>query len=209
MAAKEPTARENALTRAGVRVGTYRYTTMDILLIAVIAAVGGVVNAYATGAWAKFIEGEAGPFGAALDNPFYIFWVIIAVLLIPKPGVAVVTSMLAGVVEVVAGSEDGSIVLVFTLLQGLGIEIGFLIWRYRAVLVAALIGGALCGVGCAICLMYIFGFDKFGFGLQVAMILALAAADAVIGGGLGYVIARGVARAGNIGPGRGGWVRAD
>ncbi len=57
--------------------------------------------------------------------------------------------------------------------------------------------------------MYIFGFDKFGFGLQVAMILALAAADAVIGGGLGYAIARGVARAGNIGPGRGGWVRAD
>ncbi len=88
MATKEPVARENALTRVGVKVGTYRYTTMDILLIAVIAAVGGVVNAYAVGAWAKFIEGAAGPFGAALDNPFFIFWVIIAVLLIPKPGVA-------------------------------------------------------------------------------------------------------------------------
>jgi energy-coupling factor transport system permease protein len=209
MATKTPAVRDNALTRAGLKVGTYRYTTMDILIIAVIAAVGGVVNAYATGAWAKFIEGAAGPFGAALDNPFYIFWVIIAVLLIPKPGVAVVTSMLAGVVEVVAGSEDGSIVLVFTLLQGVGIEIGFFVFRYRASIAPALLGGALCGVGCAICLMYIFGFDKFGIGLQIAMVAALAAADAVIGGGLGYAIARGVARAGNIGPGRGGFERAD
>jgi energy-coupling factor transport system permease protein len=198
-----------ALNRVGMKVGSYRYTTMDILVIAVIAAIGGVVNAYGTGAWAKFIEAAAGPFGAALDNPFYIFWVIIAVLLIPKPGVAIVTSMLAGIVEVVAGSEDGSIVLVFTLLQGVGIELGFLIFRYRSNLPAALLGGALCGVGCAICLTWIFGFDKFGFGAQLALILALAVADAVIGGILGYVIARGVERAGNIGPGREGWVRAD
>src|SRR5260370_15234859 len=120
---------------------------MEMRVIGVVGAVGGVVNAYATGAWAKFIEGAAGPFGAALDNPFYIFWVIIAVLLIPKPGVAVVTSMLAGIIEVVAGSEDGSIVLVFTLLQRVGIEISFLIFKYRAVMSAALLGGALFDVG--------------------------------------------------------------
>jgi energy-coupling factor transport system substrate-specific component len=211
MLTKEPptSTEERGLNKIGVKVGTYRYTTMDILLIAVIAAVGGVVNAYAVGAWAKFIEAAAGPFGAALDNPFYIFWVIIAVLLIPKPGVAIVTSMLAGIIEVLAGSEDGSVVLVFTLLQGVGIELGFLIWRYRSQLPAALLGGALCGVGCAICLTWIFGFDKFGAGLQILLILALAAADAVIGGILAYIIARGVARAGNIGPGRGGYVRAD
>src|SRR5712664_3010275 len=105
-----PTAtEERGLNKIGVKVGTYRYTTMDILVIAVIAAVGGVVNAYAVGAWAKFIEAAAGPFGAALDNPFYIFWVIIAALLIPKPGVAIVTSMLAGIIEVLAGPEDGSV----------------------------------------------------------------------------------------------------
>lgn len=184
---------------AGVAVGKYRYTTLDILIIAVIAAIGGVVNAYLVGAWAKFIEGAIGPFGAALDNPFYIFWVIIAVLLVPKPGVAIVASMLAGIVEVVAGSEDGSIVLVFTLLQGVGVELGFLLFRYARTLPAALAGGALCGIGCAICLTFVFGFDKLDPLPLVALFGALALCDAVIGGVLGYVIAQGVGRAGYAG----------
>jgi energy-coupling factor transport system permease protein len=193
--------------QTGVSVGKYRYTTLDILIIAVIAAIGGVVNAYATGAWAKFIEGAIGPFGAALDNPFYIFWVIIAVLLVPKPGVAIVASMLAGIVEVVAGSEDGSIVLVFTLLQGVGIELGFLAFRYARSLPAALLGGALCGIGCSICLTFVFGFDKLDAGPLVALFAAIAICDAVIGGLLGYAIAQGVARAGFAG-GTQAWTRA-
>src|SRR5919197_4936298 len=97
----------------GVTLGRYRYTTLDILIIAVIAAIGGVVSAYVVGAWAKFIEGAIGPFGAALNNPFFIFWGIVAVLLVPKPGVAVISSGVTGAVEVVAGSLDGSVVLVF------------------------------------------------------------------------------------------------
>jgi energy-coupling factor transport system permease protein len=192
---------------AGVGVGKYRYTTLDILLIAVIAAIGGVVNAYVVGAWAKFIEGAIGPFGAALDNPFYIFWVIIAVLLVPKPGVAVVASMLAGIVEVVAGSEDGSIVLVFTLLQGVGIELGFLVFRYARTIQSALLGGALCGIGCAICLTFVFGFDTLAPVPLILLFIAMAVGDALIGGILGYVIAQGVNRAGFAG-GTQTWERA-
>jgi energy-coupling factor transport system substrate-specific component len=191
---------------AGVSVGRYRYTTLDILIMAVIAAVGGVVNAYVVGAWAKFIEGAAGPLGAALDNPFFIFWVIVAVLLIPKPGVAIITSMLAGIVEVVAGSLDGSIVLVFTLLQGVGVELGFLVFRYARTLQAAWLGGALCGIGCAICLTFIFGFDKLDPAGLIGLFVALALGDALIGGTLAWVIAQGVGRAGLAG-GREEWQR--
>jgi energy-coupling factor transport system substrate-specific component len=192
---------------AGVAVGKYRYTTLDILIIAVVAAIGGVVNAYVTGAWAKFIEGAVGPFGAALDNPFYIFWVIIVVLLVPKPGVAIVTSLLAVIVEMVAGSEDGSIVLVFGLLQGIGLELGFLVFRYARTLPAAILSGALCGIGCAICLTFIFGFDTLAPLPLVALFVALAVCDGLIGGILGYVIARGVNRAGFAG-GTQTWERA-
>jgi energy-coupling factor transport system substrate-specific component len=184
---------------AGVGVGKYRYTTLDILIIAVVSAIGGVFNAYITGAWAKFIEGAIGPFGAALDNPIYIFWIIIVALLIPKPGVALATGLLATLVEVIAGSEDGSIVLVFGLLQGVGAELGFLLFRYNRSLAAALVAGALTGIGCAIGLTFVFGFFTFSGLVIVPFFVAMAVGDGIIGGLLGYVIARGVMRAGFAG----------
>jgi energy-coupling factor transport system substrate-specific component len=190
----------------GVAVGKYRYTTLDILIIAVIAAIGGVVSAYVVGAWAKFIEGAMGPFGAALNNPFFIFWGIVAVLLVPKPGVAIISSLLTGIVEVVAGSLDGSIVLVFTFLQGVGVELGFLAFRYARSLQAAILGGALAGIGCAICLTLVFGFTKLDPVLLVAFFAALAIADGLIGGILAWVIAQGVGRAGFAGE-REAWQR--
>jgi energy-coupling factor transport system permease protein len=183
----------------GVGVGKYRYTTLDILIIAVVSAIGGVFNAYVTGAWAKFIEGAIGPFGAALDNPIYIFWIIVVVLLVPKPGVALATGLLATVVEVIAGSEDGSVVLVFGLLQGIGAELGFLAFRYARTIPAVLLAGALTGIGCAIGLTFVFGFFTFAGVAIVAFFIAMALGDGIIGGLLGYVIARGVTRAGFAG----------
>ena len=155
-----------------------------------------VFNAYVTGAWAKFIEGAIGPFGAALDNPIYIFWIIIVALLIPKPGVALVTGLLATLVEVIAGSEDGSIVLVFGLLQGAGAELGFLLFRYHRSVMAAVVAGALTGVGCAIGLTFVFGFFTFAGAAIIPFFIAMAIGDGLIGGLLGWVIARGVNRAG-------------
>ena len=190
----------------GVTLGRYRYTTLDILIIAVIAAIGGVVSAYVVGAWAKFIEGAIGPFGAALNNPFFIFWGIVAVLLVPKPGVALISSVLTGAVEVVAGSLDGSIVLVFVFLQGLGVEIGFLALGYARSLPAAVLGGALAGIGCAISLTAVFGFTKLDPVVLVVFYAAMAVADGLIGGILAWVIAQGVGRAGIAG-GREGWQR--
>jgi energy-coupling factor transport system substrate-specific component len=189
-----------------VTLGRYRYTTLDILIIAVIAAIGGVVSAYVVGAWAKFIEGAIGPFGAALNNPFFIFWGIVAVLLVPKPGVALISSVLTGAVEVVAGSLDGSIVLVFVFLQGLGVEIGFLALGYARSLPAAVLGGALAGIGCAISLTAVFGFTKLDPVVLVVFYAAMAVADGLIGGILAWAIAQGVGRAGIAG-GREGWQR--
>ncbi|MGI9951691.1 ECF transporter S component [Moorellaceae bacterium AZ2] len=177
----------------------YRYSTMDLLIIAVIAAVGGVVSAYVVGPWAKFIEGALGPFGAALDNPFFTFWGIVAGLLIGKPGVAFIASMLTGLIEVLAGSLDGSVVFVFVALQGLGAEIGLGLFRYRPVVWSALISGALAGVGCSITMLYVFGFVKLGPTIQLLYILTMGATGLIIAGGLSYLIMQGLMRAGIAG----------
>src|SRR5919201_3065842 len=121
---------------------SFRYSTTDILYVAVVSVIGGILSAYAVGPWAKFIEGVLGPYGAALDNPFFILWYIIVGLLTRKPGLTFITAMLTGLVEVLAGSLDGSIVFVFVALQGIGAELGLLAFRYRPSLQAALVSGA-------------------------------------------------------------------
>lgn len=181
---------------AGTQVGRYRYTTADLLIMAVISAVGGVVSAWAIVPWAKFIEGALGPFGVPLDNPFFIFWSLVAGLLIRKPGVTFITAMLTGAVEVLAGSLDGSIVFVFVAFQGAGAELGLLLFRYRGTYPAALAGGALAGVGVSIPLMWIFGFVQLDPAFQVLLLLANMAGDALIGGTLAFAIVKGLERIG-------------
>jgi energy-coupling factor transport system substrate-specific component len=198
----------DAGSRTNRGTGGYRYRTADILLVGAIAAVGGVVSAYVIVPWAKFIEGLLGPFGAVFDNPFFIFWAIVAALLIRKPGVGVVTSVLTGAVEVLVGSADGSIVLIVTLLQGLGVELGFLLFRYRATLPAAIAAGAGAGLGASIALLYVFGFFQLATAVQIPFIIALMAGDAIIGGLLAWAIAQGVIRTGVWGGG-GAYQRVD
>lgn len=169
---------------------------MDILTVAVVAAVGGVVGAYLVGPWAKFIEGVLGPFGAALDNPFFILWYIVIGLLTRKPGLTFIGGMLTGTIELLAGSLDGSIVLVFTLLQAIGAELGFLIYRYRPTLQAAFLSGALAGIGCAICLTLIFGFTVLPIVPLILFYIAMALGDGIIGGGLAWLIYKGVLKTG-------------
>ena len=173
-----------------------RYSTKDILTIAAISAIGGVAGALLVGPWAKFIEGILGPFGAALDNPFFIFWATLAGLIIPKPGVALATSCLMSVVEVLAGSLDGSIALIFGLLQGVGLELGLAVFGYRRHLFSAVASCAFGGVGCAITLMYVFGFVHLPGTLQIPLIIALATGDGLIGGLLANAIANSLRRAG-------------
>ncbi len=178
---------------------SFRYSTMDILTVAVVSIIGGIVSAYAVGPWAKFIEGVLGPYGAALDNPFFIVWYIIVGLLTRKPGLTFISAMLTGLVEVLAGSLDGSIVFVFVALQGIGAEIGLAAFRYRPTLLAALISGALAGIGCAIPLTIIFGFAKLPPLETVILFIALALGDGIIGGGLAYIIYTALQRTGVTG----------
>ncbi len=172
------------------------YSTKDILTIAAISAIGGIVGAFLIGPWAKLIEGVLGPFGAALDNPFFIFWATLAGIIIPKPGVALATSCLMSLVEVLAGSLDGSIVLIFGVLQGIGLELGFAIFAYRRHPLSPFVSCALGGVGCAISLMYVFGFVRLSGPLQVLLVCALMAGDGIIGGLLANAIAKSLRRAG-------------
>jgi energy-coupling factor transport system substrate-specific component len=86
-----------------------------------------------------------------------------------KPGVAIVTEMLAALVEVLLGSFYGPLVLVSAFVQGLGAEAGFLIFRYKRFDMLTMI---LASIGATI-LSFIWGFLRSGFFELPIWLLAL------------------------------------
>ncbi|XOQ16070.1 MAG: Thiamine ABC transporter permease [Shouchella clausii] len=72
--------------------------------------------------------------GLQADQLLYGMWFIagtIAALLIKKPGVALLAETAAASGEFFAGSPYGPLLLLYGVLQGLGIELAFALFKYR------------------------------------------------------------------------------
>ena len=107
-----------------------RFTTWDLVVIVIVGVVTGAINGLFSSAWgALFATG--GPYLA--NTIGWVFWigVLLAAFIVRKPGAALITGVIQGLVEMVAGTPFGLTALGWTTLQGLGVEVGFLIFRYR------------------------------------------------------------------------------
>ncbi len=65
---------------------------------------------------------------------FYGIWfmaALAAVYILRRPGVGIVAENIASVIEVILGNSFGPIVILSALIQGLGVELGFAIFRYK------------------------------------------------------------------------------
>lgn len=123
---------------------------------------------------------------------------VVGGLVVRRPGAALFAETLAAVVSMIPGTKWGVEVLVSGLLQGIGAEIGFAILGYAAFgLGAAMLAGALSAPLEAVYEWFVYWTD-WDLGYQVAYLVILTAAGAVIAGGLGYLLTRGVARTGAL-----------
>ena len=67
-------------------------------------------------------------------EPYYGIWfmaALAAVYILRRPGVGIVAEIIASVIEVILGNSFGPIVILSALIQGLGVELGFAIFRYK------------------------------------------------------------------------------
>ncbi|HZG86565.1 ECF transporter S component [Paenibacillus sp.] len=106
-----------------------RLKLTDILVTVVIAAVFGVVYKV----WGPMYN-IVQPLGLHAEQLIYGMWFIAATfafVLIRKPGVAVLAEVAAASVETFFGGEWGVTTLVYGLMQGLGAELVFAMFRYR------------------------------------------------------------------------------
>ncbi len=98
--------------------GFARFTTFDLMLMAVIATVQGVVL-YFFGNLENVLRAAVGPVITTLVvSLLYTGWGVLAAILIRKAGAGYITALLAGAVSLVLGGGTGLIIFLYATGQG-------------------------------------------------------------------------------------------
>lgn len=178
----------------------YRWRIVDIVVGAVLGVATGLVFwAYNTpGNWLWAAADAALPGFSGLANGLWLLGGPLGALVIRRPGAAVFVETLAAIVSAVLGNQWGWSTVWIGIVQGVGAEIAVLAVLYRRfTLPVALLSGALAGVGC-----WFYSFVTAGLVMTAAYNLIYVATSAVSGaicaGLLGWLITRGLARAGAL-----------
>ncbi|MEJ2735380.1 MAG: ECF transporter S component [Anaerolineae bacterium] len=119
------------------------FTTRDLLMMAALAALGGVVSTYvnAVGDVFQSIFGFAGTTQWAAG--LHVLWLTLAVGLTRKQGAGTVTGLLKGGVELLTGNTHGLLVVLVDVVAGLLVDLGFLPFRNKDSLAAYCLAGGL------------------------------------------------------------------
>lgn len=119
------------------------FTTRDLLMMAALAALGGVVSTYvnAVGDLFQSVFGFAGTTQWAAG--LHVLWLTLAVGLTRKQGAGTVTGLLKGGVELLTGNTHGLLVVLVDVVAGLLVDLGFLPFRKKDSLAAACLAGGL------------------------------------------------------------------
>ena len=107
------------------------FTTRDLLMMAALAALGGVVSTYvnAIGDLFQSVLGFAGTTQWAAG--LHVLWLTLAVGLTRKQGAGTITGLLKGGVELLTGNTHGLLVVLVDIVAGLLVDLGFLPFRKK------------------------------------------------------------------------------
>jgi ABC-type thiamin/hydroxymethylpyrimidine transport system permease subunit len=121
----------------------YYFSTRDLLMMAALAALGGVVSTYvnAIGDFFQSILGFAGTTQWAAG--LHVLWLTLAVGLTGKQGAGTITGILKGAVELLSGNTHGLLVVLVDIVAGLLVDLGFLPFRNKDSLPAYALAGGL------------------------------------------------------------------
>jgi len=179
---------------------TKSYRTIDLVTIATLGVAFGVVY----WGWGKVYDVVDKPLQAlyppagGLSAGVWIIAGVVGMLIVRKPGAALATELVAAAVStlVLGGTQWGWTVLASGFVEGLGVELVFLLLAYRRFgLAVAMVAGALGGVLEAAyeATNYV---AAWAFADKLAYAAFLGIAGAVVAGLGGWLLTRGLARAG-------------
>jgi ABC-type thiamin/hydroxymethylpyrimidine transport system permease subunit len=173
----------------GDEMARERFGVRDLVLIALLAAAGGVLSTY-IGYLGNLINRLFGvPFGAGqLIAGLHVLWSLLARLLIGRFGSGTLTGVLKGAVEFLSGGTHGVVVLFISLIEGLLVDLGMGILRRRSLALTMIAGAAASASN-------VFVFQAIYFsGVSVQFIAVMAGLSLVSGAVFGGYLAWDVER---------------
>ena len=167
-------------TRAGTAASGWR--TVDLVVTAVLGVAFGVVFWAWNTLWVALDPAfKAFPPGQAFMYGVWLVPGVLAMLVVRKPGAAIFAMVLASTVSALLGSQWGTQVIWYGVLEGLAPELVFLAFRYRRfALPVALTAGAAAGL-MAFGLDWFYYYRDWSVGWLTAYAVILTASSVVIG----------------------------
>jgi len=164
---------------------SFYFTTHDLLIMAVLASLGGVTSTYIN-ALGDLVQAALGfPGGTQWAAGFHVLWIVIAYGIVQKPGTGIVIGLLKGAVELLSGNSHGIIILLVDLVAGILVDFGFLLFRNKRSLLAYILAGGL-ATGSNVLVFQIFATIPLNIlGLSaIAILFILATLSGIVFAGL-------------------------
>jgi energy-coupling factor transport system permease protein len=182
-------------TRAGTAASGWR--TVDLVVTAVLGVAFGVVFWAWNTLWVALDPAfRAFPPGQAFMYGVWLVPGVLAMLVVRKPGAAIFAMVLASTVSALLGSQWGTQVIWYGVLEGLAPELVFLAFRYRRfALPVALTAGAAAGL-MAFGLDWFYYYRDWSVGWLTAYAVILTASSVVIAGFGSWLLVRRLAQTG-------------
>lgn len=170
----------------------------------ITATFTGVVFGVAYWGWSSLYSVVSGPvagvFGSLqgiLGGPWLIAGVV-AGLVVRRPGAALISELLAAIVEALLGNQWGWATLISGALQGLGVEVALAIFVWKR------FGPAVAMLGGALAALFEFAYEWHAYwqgtsaGFKAGYAVLFMLSGALVAGLGGWALTRGLARSGAI-----------
>ena len=121
----------------------FYFSTRDLLIMAVLAALGGVTSTYINTV-SDAVHAILGfPGASQWAAGFHVIWIVLAMGITGKPGTGIITGALKGGIELMSGNSHGVIILLVDIVAGLLVDFGFFLFRNKQSLWPFLLAGSL------------------------------------------------------------------
>ncbi len=178
----------------------YYFSTRDLLMMAALAALGGVAGTYISAA-GRVVQSLVGVPGAMQwAAGLHVLWLTLAVGLTGKQGAGTVTGLLKGFVELLTGNPHGLLVVLLDVIAGILVDVGFLPFRDKDRRPGYLLAGGLAAFSNVIILQLfaVLPANMLSYGAILLLSIVAGVSGVVFAGFLGHTLTGTLRRTGVI-----------
>jgi len=122
---------------------SFYFTTRDLLIMAVLAALGGVASTYVNAVGNAVHAALGFPGATQWAAGLHSLWIVLAMGILRKTGAGTLMGIIKGSVELMSGNTHGVIILLINLVAGLLVDFGFFLFRDKRSIAPYLVAGGL------------------------------------------------------------------